>query len=156
MSETVNLEDLAKAKIPEVAATFPEMMKRFRLLHRKDLAGYAFACRRFGDFLTLEVTRGEAFVTTINLGLVRTITLTEGHGPDRLGVVRFDSYQMSASGGYCSSGNTVNPIEASASAGWRWEVRPALPYCPDRQAAPADMGRIWSAMIDAALSEDGK
>lgn len=95
------LEDQAREAEPALLARADGLRAEYVAEHERQVAGYSFDCKRFGDFLTLYIKRMgnpekpayvtdnynsglpiRVFSTTINLGLTLGITLVAGHGPD--------------------------------------------------------------------------
>lgn len=126
--KTTNLEALAVAKIPELEAMFPRLLSKFKTALRKDVASYTFDCRRYGDFMTLEITRGKAFATTINLAQVRSLTLVDGHEPDKLGTITFTAYLRNSTDSYALYGGMpADTMKANTQDGYEWVINPQVP-----------------------------
>lgn len=89
----------------------------FAAEHARQVSGFAFECRRHGDFLTLFITRsgngepekyswghnraeyGKSYSASINLSKVQAIRLIEGHAPDRNFTIEFGIEGVDESGG---------------------------------------------------------
>lgn len=102
------LESLAKAAEPEVLAARDGVRAAFAAEQARQVAGYKFDCKRFGDFLSLFMERHgnpdrpsyiselytsvgpeRKFSTTLNIAQTREIVLKEGHGADDGGIVEY-------------------------------------------------------------------
>lgn len=148
---------IAAAKADELAATYADE-------HQRQLAEYAFDCRRHGDFLSLFITRSAnkpskwqtspehatSYSTTINLGRVKAIQLAEGHGPDR-GLTLGFSVSMKHEGGGISwgtGGGTYAPPK-----GAHYKVSPSYPHLPESRSSfflepePSKDSHQWSGMM---------
>lgn len=147
------IEQLALAQVPEIEAKQPALLERFHAQHAADVASYSFDCKRHGDHLTLFMSRrGKDYATTLNLGANRSITLNEGHTPDREGTQGFSATLsrkgQDSCGSYSFSGGHPEPAR-KAPDGYEWRVRHhGEPYGPrgemvelaDREA---DYGLSW-------------
>lgn len=95
-------ERAARAKEPEVLARIPAEMALNEADHKRQVAGYKFECRRYGDFLALFMERpvaagNEGFsqgrlTTSVNIAATRELRLNAGRAPDLDGVVRYHVY----------------------------------------------------------------
>ncbi len=94
------LERAAIAAEPEVLAKIPAENAANEAEHRRQLAGFKFECRRYGDFLTLFMERPirvwnepefqqYKLSTSINIAATREIRLNAGHAPDFNGYVQY-------------------------------------------------------------------
>ena len=128
------------AKDAEAAALEikPQLRAAFAAEQERQVAGFAFEAHRFGDFLTVFVGRlgnpeqrqssysekpQRKFSTTLNLGLVREIELTQGHDADEQGELTY-----SCSNCQSFTENGVNskirpPLEGA-------KVAPNFPHVP--------------------------
>jgi hypothetical protein len=100
-----HLNDLAAAQEEDIRKEFPERHRKFVELDDAQLKGFSFNCRRFGDFLTIEIARvandlGKGFICTnqkiaktLNLAKINTIQLSVGHGVDYGGTLHFYAQQ---------------------------------------------------------------
>lgn len=134
-----HLEDLRVAAEPAALARSDELMAEFRDHHERDVAGYRFECRRWGDFLSLFIERNgrklgpwarewgrQTFATSVNVGATTSIRLAVGHGPDTEGKVGWTAYARADEGGGCVSWDGFNwPPK-----GYHLEVDAELPYIP--------------------------
>jgi hypothetical protein len=137
------VEALRQAEEAKAMAALPGLYEEAKAAHAQDVAAYSFECRRWGDYLTVFVSRlgvrgwrhGEgwshdieanSYSTSINVRDSRTITLANGRAPDlngRLGYhVRAEKDGDEAS--WCSSGGSG---EYKAPKGYHWAVHPNLP-----------------------------
>lgn len=94
------LERAAIAAEPGVLAKIPAEYAANEDEHRRQVSGYKFECRRYGDFLTLFMERPvkdwretefsqRKMSTSVNIAATREIRLTAGHAPDFNGVVGY-------------------------------------------------------------------
>lgn len=137
------VEALRQAEEAKAMAALPGLYEEAKAAHAQDVAAYSFECRRWGDYLTVFVSRlgvrgwrhGEgwshdieanSYSTSINVRDSRTITLANGRAPDlngRLGYhVRAEKDDDEAS--WCISDGDG---EYKAPKGYHWAVRPNLP-----------------------------
>lgn len=65
--------------------------------YNRDIAGFVFECRRFGQFLTLSLARKvnapnyeEEYSISVNIKNITHIQLIEGHKPDFNGIVQYE------------------------------------------------------------------
>jgi hypothetical protein len=85
--------------VPKSAQRHLDEMAAFKL----DNAGYSFEAKRWGDFLSIFMSRqGTKYATSLNLGKTTEITLLEGHPPDLNGSL---SYQVTEVPDTTSKGN---------------------------------------------------
>lgn len=83
-------ERAAIAAEPGVLARIPAEQAANEDEHRRQVAGFSFECRRFGDFLTLFIERMEQkLATSVNIAATREIRLYPGHAPDFNGQVLY-------------------------------------------------------------------
>jgi len=130
-------ERLAKAEEVAVLAEAPAILARMVAEHERDVAAYSFECRRFGDFLTVFIERGEAswksewevekFSTSINLGRTNTIQMQDGNVPDECGRVVYRTGLLAKDG---SGGASVWPGPPIPDENWVRDVTPD--WDPDR------------------------
>ena len=141
--ETLALwEELAKQAEPDVLSKRQTALEEARARHAEDLAGFAFKCIRYGNFLTLFISRGNPppkqyyvseknFSIALNLDCINSITLEEGHGPDENGVVVYRP--LLTKGGtvtalYGGGGGYYDcPTPHKAPEGDSWKVIPEFP-----------------------------
>lgn len=93
------LEQSARDQTQAIRIAQPERLALFKTAYDAQVSGYAFSCKRFGDFLSVFITYVPApgklsvkFSTTINLATSREISLTEGSVPKMDGVCSFTEY----------------------------------------------------------------
>ncbi len=97
------LERAAIAAEPAVLAKIPAENAANEDEHRRQVSGYKFECRRYGDFLTLFMERPvkgwreaefhqNRLATSVNIAATREIRLTAGHAPDFNGFVLYHVY----------------------------------------------------------------
>lgn len=135
---------LAREAEPCVLAQADAVLADFQTAHDRDAASYHFECKRFGDFLTVFMTRNrrdpvtgglrpERFSASINLAGTRKIVMRPGHAPDRNGRVYYRPVIKTSSEAGCfgwaaSSGGLPLPL-----GGAEREVRPDLPWVNDHR-----------------------
>jgi hypothetical protein len=87
------LDPMAVEAEAKLRADNPDLLARFEAEHQRQCAGFGYSFKRHGDFLTISLTRDgnqdsewakadKRWAKTINLGLVRSITLSDGHAAD--------------------------------------------------------------------------
>lgn len=101
-----------------------------------DINSYEFSCKRYGDFLTVFITRdGKKFVTSINLMESNTVTPIHGLPPSKNGMIAFSvSFKRKLEdeyGGWCSSDGLRGPLKQPPEGyvkqppeGYEYRVRP--------------------------------
>lgn len=139
------LEALAKEASVDVLAKKDKLMADAVAEHDADVASYHYRISRWGDWLEVSIARGDAdkakpaqkVSTSINLGLVTTVRLEPGHGPDLEGEVSYradydrDKPNPTGLGGsfvYCNEYYESDDPPA----GYHWKVYPLLPEAPYR------------------------
>lgn len=150
----VLIEQQAAELVPEIESEQKTWFEDFVAEHDRDVAGYAFDCRRHGSFLTVFVTRKsnptddhplahwgatnlpQELATTLNLGLVKEIKFLGGHPPDLSGSIQFGFHKHYDSGGSgIGTGDGTYPAEP----GSRWEViKPSRPWMRGRPLVEFD------------------
>lgn len=136
--KTVDLEALAVAAEPAARAEFPRLRKAFASDHRKDVASYAFECRRFGDFLSVYIQRGgEKHTSAIQLIKAQDIEFKEGHAPDNGSEVRFRYSEVREDENtnhiqYMATQRIDDTAAMVPTPGWSYRISPELPSLPWR------------------------
>lgn len=144
------LERLAQEAEPEALLKRPEILAAALSEHERQLGGFKFECRRYGDFLTVFVTRdgnpevpeyvnvGPArytseiperiFSTTLNIGRTTEIRLLAGNPADDGGKLGYGYQIKHGDGGGATVGGTGfgNYVPSSG----RYEVMPRYPRIP--------------------------
>lgn len=105
--------------------------------HQKDFRSYEFSCRRFGDFVSVFLTRtGNKFTTSLNVSKTTAIELKLGNAPDCQGTLGYWLYcEHDNNSGSCSftgMGFCLPPKE------YHYVVRPNLSGAPTRQFVHVD------------------
>lgn len=134
------LERLAREAETEALAKADEIFTEAVAEHERQTAGYRFECRRWGDFLTVCVERDanrpswsgaepeRKIATSLNLGEVREIRLSDGHCFDRRGTVEYRASYVSDDGE--SSGWGTGFGRMAPQKGYHYAVSPDYPYVP--------------------------
>lgn len=139
------LEQLARDAEPVGLAKLDELFSQAQAEYAKDLAGYRFESKRWGDFLSIFTARmgnpvqwkdqffyiekpEQAYSTSINLKNVHAIRLIEGHGADLAGQLSY-GYVLESDDreSRCSGTNDGNYL---APEGYHWSVWPQFPDIP--------------------------
>ncbi|WP_422923192.1 hypothetical protein [Singulisphaera sp. PoT] len=141
------LERLAREAEPEGLAKRDELFEQAQAEHAKDVAGFKFECKRWGDFLNVSTARlgnprepknrffyvekpEQHYSTSVNLNLVTAIRLIEGHVPDMQGELGYaynlvsDNTHGGTTIGGTGFGNYLAP------SGHHWKVFPQFPRIP--------------------------
>jgi len=133
--EAVAAEIEALRLVAEVEAMegLGALYDKAKALHAQDLAGYSFECRRWGDFLTVFLSRlGQgwedepvvrSYSTSINIRDSRTITLTKGHAPDLEGALGYSAHLIGDGHSSICGWNWQELEDRKAPDGYRWEVK---------------------------------
>lgn len=80
----------AAAMIPDVLQEREAKLIELNEKHETDKHSYGFRCERFGDFLSLFISRGkEKYAGSLNLGVTQAISQNLGFEPDMKGEVTF-------------------------------------------------------------------
>ena len=88
--------DLAQRAAIDSLAKNRELLVASKEEWEKDSASYSFSAKRFGDFLTVYISRGgEKYASALNIGRAQEIRLVEGHVPDSNGELCYQVYQKS-------------------------------------------------------------
>lgn len=138
------VEALTVAAESKALAEAPKLLAQMQDEHAKDVAAYKFKVSRWGDWLEISLARLgnkaklQKFSTSINLKLVTTVHLAEGHGPDEDGELRYDATTRSDARPDTSSGMTwssnCDPWELpQPGQGRHWEIIPDTPTAPSRE-----------------------
>lgn len=145
----LQLQKLAEAAEPDVLAKKGKILADVQAEHAKDVEAYRFKVSRWGEWLEMSIARKardsekmEKFSTSINLGLVTTVRLEGGHGPDEEGELNYyasleeskkpEPTKDDHSGVTFSSGPCYGYELEPAPKGYRWKVAPDLPTVPYR------------------------
>jgi hypothetical protein len=138
------IEKLARAYEPKALAENSDVLLKARVEHATDVAAYKFKVVRWGDWLEVSMARQsegkiQKFSTSINLKLVTTIRIEEGHGPDQEGELTYESRAVKNikdkeddgifGGGPCGDGWTLYPVAA----GYHLEIAPKTPQPETRE-----------------------
>lgn len=108
----------AKHFSPEKRA---ELMDRYRREHDEDVAAFRFSCHRHGDFLAIEVTRGEEkFATAVNLKDYADIRPITGSPPAEDALVSYYISHVSLDGTH----NVASVPIGRAGPGWKLVAHP--------------------------------
>lgn len=134
------LERLAVEAEKEALAKADDIFAQAADEHQRQTRGFAFECRRWGDFLAVFIQRlgndtskywGEKpekkVVASLNLGKTPIIKLTGGHCFDRRGEVHYDYSLQSDDGGGLVIWDGSYRISPPPK-GYQYKVRPSLPY----------------------------
>lgn len=131
--------DLAQRAAIECLAKNRELLEASKIEWNKDSESYSFSAKRFGDFLTIYVSRGDQkYASALNIGHTREIKLVEGHGPDSNGTLRYRVFQESddeknRGGGYSYSPGDYFDGSKAPSKGYHYAIKALLPSIPSRQ-----------------------
>lgn len=134
------IDALAGKAEAEALAEKDALLANATARHDRDVAGYKFDCRRWGDFLSLFVERLElgweteeyrprTYATSVNIRETKELRLDEGHAPDVAGILKYYIClkRDDGNGSICGGG---------------WERQPAPEGChyyvwPDYPTPPA-------------------
>jgi len=130
------LEQIASEAVPEANAKQDEWLSQYVARHEEDVYGWAFDCKKHGDFLSVFITRASnaeakqfwthnpvRFSTTINLAACRQIILKCGHAPARGGSIKFSYRLAHGDKGSMTIGGTGHGCY-KAPEGSKWVVLP--------------------------------
>ena len=124
-----------------------ELFSKAKEEYERDLAGFSFECKRWGDFLTIFIARKgnptepkdhffgvekpeQSYSTSINLKNVDLIQLKEGYAPDQCGQLSYGYWLPSNENDGCGTLGGTCFGNYAAPDGYHWEARANLPYIP--------------------------
>lgn len=147
--EEIAAELVAKAKEAETEANShrAKLLQEFTEEYRADYDGFAFECKRWGDFLTIMVKRlghegrGDgkrsivrSHATAVNIRETRELRLDKGAMADSNGTLGYTVHALGDNGGtWWGTGFGYRRIEGAT-----YKVTPRFPHVPYRQMFSLD------------------
>lgn len=133
-----DVESLAKKAGAEAVTTSDQRHQEELAAFKIDSNSYSFEAKRWGDFLTIYVSRqGQKYAGSVNIGQTHEIILTEGHAPDLGGTLVYEFQEEADVKGGGSSGLCDTYYSTADS----------LQCAPNFQSGPGK-GRHWVVTAD--------